>query len=202
MSATLVGGGTQPPPTHVIVIQSKDAAKQPATAQQQQQLQQHAQPPGMLQTDEQHTTTHTQAPSTPTVIPVQPQPKGGRPTNLTITTVHQQNASLTPQQVLAKNQALAAQQNQLQGGPGVLQEQSLSGSYYSDEDADAESSDDESPRENRVLTFADEHGKNLVALHWYDPDPGEDNRGTTIAQPTGSGEDIVDTGCGAKCVIL
>lgn len=33
----------------------------------------------------------------------------------------------------------------------------LSGSYYSED----ESSEDDSPRENRVLTFADEHGKNL-----------------------------------------
>lgn len=66
------------------------------------------------------------------------------------------------------------------------------------------SSEDESPRENRVLTFADEHGKHLAEVHIYEPDPGEDNR----LGPVGSGmmdhnadEPLEGAPCG-KCIIL
>ncbi len=44
------------------------------------------------------------------------------------------------------------------------EEEGDSGSYYSDES----SSEDESPRENRVLTFADEHGQDLCYFCYYE----------------------------------
>ena len=101
-------------------------------------------------------------------------------------------------------QLLHQQQYQQQAPVPGLNEQSLSGSYYSDEDFDGESSEDESPRENRVLTFADEHGKNLVAIHWYEPDPGEDNRSTAFGHivQLPNTDDHVEAGCGGKCIIL
>lgn len=43
---------------------------------------------------------------------------------------------------------------------------------YTDEDGD-ESSEDGSPRENRVLTFADEHGQKLCDYCYYEPEPAE-----------------------------
>lgn len=149
---------------------------------------QHAHPPGMLAEEP------SPAPKRPTGLVIQTQPHG----SLLLHQAHQSHVTLTPQQMIAKNQAMLAHHH------GVAQEQSLSASYYSEDDAEAESSDDESPRENRVLTFADEHGKNLVAVHWYEPDPGEDNRATIGGGGSASlsGEEIVDQGCGAKCVIL
>lgn len=180
-------------PANLIQVQSKMQQQQQQQTQQQSQQQpypsnqqQHAQPPGMLADEP----SPPAGPKRPSAIIIQT--NNANKTNPTF---------LTPQQQ-QQQQILQFQQQQLQQYP-ALQEQSLSESYYSDKDGDGESSDDESPRENRVLTFADEHGKNLVAVHWYEPDPGEDNR-AVVAHPTTVTitEEIVETGCGSKCVIL
>lgn len=48
------------------------------------------------------------------------------------------------------------------------------GDYDSEDDYDDDgSSEDKSPRENRVLTFADEHGANLCDFCYYEPEPAE-----------------------------
>lgn len=89
----------------------------------------------------------------------------------------QQHQQILIQQQQAQLQQLQAQQYQMQfqhhnqhnQSDHVVTEDS-EGSYYSDE----ESSEDDSPRENRILTFADEHGKDMCAIFYYELDSEED----------------------------